>query len=98
MEAGLSRSWSGKSRALVVTTTATKLQREQYLYSMTRAMLIYSRFFTRSLKLDYPNTETSKASKKYVRAMKSLHVRSSPRPAQEVAKQYIGGHPSSYSV
>lgn len=29
-------------------------------------------FFTRGLKLDYPNTETSKASKKYVRAMKSL--------------------------
>ncbi|CAD6592835.1 MAG: dual specificity protein kinase kns1 [Alectoria sarmentosa] len=30
-------------------------------------------FFTRSLKLDYPNQETSKASKKYVRAMKNLH-------------------------
>ncbi|KAL9135902.1 MAG: hypothetical protein Q9175_002895 [Cornicularia normoerica] len=30
-------------------------------------------FFTRGLKLDYPNAETSKASKKYVRAMKNLH-------------------------
>lgn len=30
-------------------------------------------FFTRGLKLDYPNQETSKASKKYVRAMKNLH-------------------------
>ncbi|CAF9923691.1 dual specificity protein kinase kns1 [Imshaugia aleurites] len=29
-------------------------------------------FFTRGLKLDYPNQETSKASKKYVRAMKTL--------------------------
>lgn len=29
-------------------------------------------FFTRTLKLDYPNHETSKASKKYVRAMKTL--------------------------
>ena len=35
---------------------------------------MYSRFFTRGLKLDYPNLETSKASKKYVRAMKSLPV------------------------
>ena len=35
---------------------------------------MYSRFFTRTLKLDYPNHETSKASKKYVRAMKTLPV------------------------
>lgn len=31
-----------------------------------------SAFFTRALRLDYPNAETSKASKKYVRAMKTL--------------------------
>ncbi|MCJ1458343.1 dual specificity protein kinase kns1 [Mycoblastus sanguinarius] len=30
-------------------------------------------FFTRGLKLDYPNQETTKASKKYVKAMKGLH-------------------------
>lgn len=30
------------------------------------------RFFTRSGKLDYPNAETTKASKKYVKAMKHL--------------------------
>ncbi|KAL9129298.1 MAG: hypothetical protein Q9217_002208 [Psora testacea] len=30
-------------------------------------------FFTRGLKLDYPNPETTKASKKYVKAMKHLH-------------------------
>lgn len=33
------------------------------------------KFFTRSNKLDYPNTETSKASRKYVKAMKHLQVR-----------------------
>lgn len=33
-----------------------------------------SKFFMRN-KLDYPNNETSKASKKYVKAMKHLHVR-----------------------
>lgn len=32
-----------------------------------------SKFFSRQ-KLDYPNNETSKASKKYVKAMKHLHV------------------------
>ena len=32
-----------------------------------------SKFFTRS-KLDYPSNETSKASRKYVKAMKTLHV------------------------
>lgn len=37
---------------------------------------MYFRFFTRGLKLDYPNQETSKASKKYVRAMKALPVSS----------------------
>ena len=31
-------------------------------------------FFTRTLKLDYPNAETTKASKKYVKAMKHLVV------------------------
>ncbi len=35
-----------------------------------------SKFFTRN-KLDYPNNETSKASKKYVKAMKHLSVRTS---------------------
>lgn len=34
------------------------------------------RYFTRG-KLDYPNAETTKASKKYVKAMKHLHVSSS---------------------
>jgi dual-specificity kinase len=42
-----------------------------------------SKFFVRN-KLDYPNNDTSKASKKYVRAMKHLHVRHSlhltPKP------------------
>ena len=33
-------------------------------------------FFTRTLKLDYPNAETTKASKKYVKAMKHLVVSS----------------------
>lgn len=32
-----------------------------------------AKFFVRN-KLDYPNNETSKASKKYVKAMKHLHV------------------------
>lgn len=32
-----------------------------------------AKFFNRS-KLDYPNNETSKASRKYVKAMKHLHV------------------------
>jgi dual-specificity kinase len=36
-----------------------------------------SKFFVRT-KLDYPNNETSKASKKYVKAMKHLHVRNFP--------------------
>ena len=74
MVAGLSRSWFGKSRALAVTITATKLQRELCFHSRWGAMLILARFFTRGLKLDYPNQETSKASKKYVRAMKNLPV------------------------
>lgn len=34
------------------------------------------RYFTRGYKLDYPNPETTKASKKYVKAMKHLHVSS----------------------
>ena len=71
---GLSRSWSGRSRALVETTTATKLPRQSSISSMPPHALIDFRFFTRGLKLDYPNQETSKASKKYVRAMKALHV------------------------
>ena len=50
------------------------------------AVLIYSRFFTRSLKLDYPNQETSKASKKYVRAMKNLHVSNPSRLKGIIAK------------
>lgn len=32
------------------------------------------RYFTRGFKLDYPNPETTKASKKYVKAMKHLQV------------------------
>lgn len=36
-----------------------------------------SKFFTRN-KLDYPNNDTTKASKKYVKAMKGLHVSSLP--------------------
>lgn len=39
-------------------------------------MLIDTRYFTRGYKLDYPNAETTKASKKYVKAMKHLHVSS----------------------
>ena len=36
--------------------------------------LTYCRFFTRGLKLDYPNPESSKASRKYVKGMKALKV------------------------
>lgn len=78
--AGLSRNWFGRSWATVEAITATKLPRESCLYSEWRARLTCSRFFTRGLKLDYPNQETSKASKKYVRAMKNLHVSSNSRP------------------
>lgn len=52
---------------------------------MRRFALMHCRFFTRGLKLDYPNHETSKASKKYVRAMKNLHVNSSSRIAGVMA-------------
>ena len=45
------------------------------------------RFFTRALRLDYPNAETSKASKKYVRAMKTLPVSNNPlRPTEAIAE------------
>ena len=40
--------------------------------------LTFARFFTRGMKLDYPNKETSRASKKYVNAMKTLQVSHSP--------------------
>ncbi len=43
--------------------------------SFSLTMLTSCRFFARGLKLDYPNPETTKASKKYVKAMKGLHVR-----------------------
>ena len=59
---------------------------------------MYFRFFTRGLKLDYPNQETSKASKKYVRAMKSLPVSHSSRFVKAMAKQATGGHSRRYSV
>ena len=59
---------------------------------------MYSRFFTRSLKLDYPNQETSKASKKYVRAMKNLHVSKSSRLKGIIAKPALGGHSCGYGV
>lgn len=36
-------------------------------------MLMFNRYFVRN-RLDYPNMETSKPSKKYVKAMKHLHV------------------------
>ena len=84
--AGLSRSWFGKSRAVVETTTAIKLQRELCPHPLWRVTLKQSRFFTRGLKLDYPNPETSKASKKYVRAMKSLPVSSSTCVRGMIAK------------
>ena len=59
---------------------------------------MYSRFFTRGLKLDYPNQETSKASKKYVRAMKTLPVGPSSRSTNVLAKQAIGGHTCGYGI
>lgn len=43
-----------------------------------------SKFFNRG-KLDYPNTETSKASKKYVKAMKHLHVSTSITRTDQLA-------------
>ena len=59
---------------------------------------MYSRFFTRGLKLDYPNQETSKASKKYVRAMKSLPVGHTLCFTNAMAKLATGGHSRGYSI
>ena len=39
-----------------------------------RISLTHPSFFTKGLKLDYPNHETSKASRRYVRGMKHLYV------------------------
>lgn len=52
-----------------------------------------ARYF-KNYKLDYPNPETNKASKKYVKAMKKLPVRDSPfqnlTTAKQIRKQYPG--------
>lgn len=52
-----------------------KLVKQVMLNGRGNAQNSASKFFNRG-KLDYPNQETSKASKKYVKAMKHLHVSS----------------------
>ena len=59
---------------------------------------MYSRFFARGLKLDYPNQETSKASKKYVRAMKSLPVCHALGFTIAIAELATGGHSRDFSI
>lgn len=62
--------------------------------SFSLTMLTSVRYFTRSSKLDYPNTETTKASKKYVKAMKGLQVNHiNPVSEEYPADQITGGHP-----
>ncbi|MCJ1263791.1 dual specificity protein kinase kns1 [Lobaria immixta] len=46
-----------------------------------------AKYFTRSLKLDYPNPETTKASKKYVKAMK--HLQEIIPPNTSFNKQFL---------
>lgn len=51
-----------------------KLVKQVTANSRTNNQNSAARFFNRN-KLDYPNSETSKASRKYVKAMKALNVR-----------------------
>ena len=45
-----------------------------HILRLFSSLLTCGRYFTKTLRLDYPNKETSKASKKYVNAMKALPV------------------------
>lgn len=60
---------------------------------MTLANMSSAARYFKNYKLDYPNAETNKASKKYVKAMKKLPVRSFtilyPSHADRCRKQYL---------
>lgn len=72
----LTRNLFGRFRVVVVEIMLIKLPSRSLMNSIPDYNADPFRYFTRG-KLDYPNAETTKASKKYVKAMKHLHVSSS---------------------
>lgn len=55
-------------------------------------MLTDARYFNRN-RLDYPNAETTRASRKYVKAMKQLHVGALSHAYRMGMLMEIGIHP-----
>lgn len=56
-----------------------------------------ARYF-KNYKLDYPNTETQKGSKKFVKGMKKLHVGITPHECNGRTLTLLGNHTAPHRV
>lgn len=93
----LTRSLFGRFRVVVAETMLIKLPSRSFVNSLLNYNADPFRYFTRG-KLDYPNSETTKASKKYVKAMKHLHVSSSSSYWYSDADSTAGNYSSQYHL